>query len=178
MDQIKVKIVQKGNKVLRETAKEVPLEKIKSQEIGNIIEKLKIAVLEREEAVAAAAPQIGKPLRIFVVSGFAFNPPEQPEEKKEKRDYGFTVFINPKIVKKSRERATFPEGCLSVEGFYGQTKRSIKIKVEAFDESGKKFIKSGAGLFAQVIQHEMDHLDGILFCDHAANLKKYEQKRP
>lgn len=171
----KIKIVQRENKVLRETAKEVPFERIESAEIRNIIEKLKAAVIEKEEAVAAAAPQIGKLWRIFVVSGYVFAPPAEPDEKKEKKNYGFNVFINPKIIKKSREQATFPEGCLSVEGFYGQTKRSIKVKVEAYDENGKKFIKSGAGLFAQVIQHEIDHLDGILFTDKATNLKKYEK---
>ena len=174
MDEIK--IVQKGNKVLREKTKEVPLEHIKNAEIRNIIEKLKQAIARIEEAVAAAAPQIGRSLRIFVVSGYAVNPQKSPDEKKDKKDYGFIVFINPKILKKSHEQITLSEGCLSVEGVYGMIKRSEKIKVEAYNENGKKFIKSGAGLFAQVIQHEMDHLDGILFSDKAIALKKYEKQ--
>jgi peptide deformylase len=169
-----VKIVQKGNEILRKTAKEVPLENIKSAEIRNIIKKMKQSIAENEEAVAIAAPQIGKSLRIFVISGYVFSP-----ENKEKRktDYGYLVFINPKILKKSHEQKTFIEGCLSVGGVYGEIKRSGKIKVEAYNENGKKFIKSGSGLFAQAIQHEMDHLDGVLFIDKAIMLKKYEQPK-
>ncbi len=176
MDKNKIKIVQKGSDILREKAKEVPLEQIKSAEIRNVIEKLKQAVVEIEEAAAAAAPQIGKSLRVFVVSEYAANPPKLPEEKKDKKDYGFIVFINPKILKKSREQITLSEGCLSVESVYGTIKRSEKIKVEAYDENGKKFIKSGAGLFSQVIQHEMDHLDGVLFTDKAIKLARYEKE--
>ncbi len=172
-----IKIIQKEDGVLRQKAKEIPLGKIKSAEINNVIERLKQAVAEREEAIAAAAPQIGKSLRVFIVSEYVLAPKqqEQNEEQKKKNDYGYLVFINPKIIKKSQEQKMMTEGCLSVEGSYGTVKRSEKIKVEAYDENGKKFIKSGAGLFAQVIQHEMDHLEGLLFTDKAVVVKKYEK---
>lgn len=166
-----IKIIQKGEAVLRKTAKEVPLETIKSREIQNIIKKMKHAIAENEEAVAIAAPQIGKSLRIFVISEYVFSP---RNKEKKKTDYGYLVFINPKILKKSHRQNVLAEGCLSAAGFYGAVKRSEKIKVEAYDETGKKFIKSGSGLFSQAIQHEMDHLNGVLFTDKATNVKKYE----
>jgi len=167
-----VKIIQKENKILRKSAKEVPLDLIKSEEIQTIIRKMKEAIIENEEAIAIAAPQIGESLRIFLISEYVFEP---ENKEKKKTDYGFLVFINPKILKKSHKQKILTEGCLSVAGFYGTVKRSEKIKIEAYDENGKKFIKSGAGLFSQAIQHEMDHLDGILFTDKALVLKRIPQ---
>ncbi len=168
----KIKIIQKENNILRKTAKEVAMDEIKSPEIINIIRTLKQAIAESEEAVAVAAPQIGKLLRIFAVSEYVFS----PGAEKKKNEFGFLVFINPKILKKSREQKVLTEGCLSTENIYGMIKRSGKIKVEAYDEKGKKFTKSGKGLFAQVIQHEIDHLDGKLFIDKATDIKKYEPR--
>ncbi len=166
-----VKIIQKGDKILKQTAKEVALEKINGGEIQDIVKKLKQAIAENEEAVAMAAPQIGKSLRIFVVSEYIFSP---ENKEKKKNDYGYLIFINPKILKKSQGQKIMTEGCLSTENIYGTIKRSEKIKVEAYDENGKKFTKSGKSLFSQVIQHEIDHLDGFLFTDKAITIKKYE----
>ncbi len=67
------------------------------------------------------------------------------------------------------------EGCLSVTKIYGTIKRFEKVKVEAYDEKGKKFTRGASGLFSQVIQHETDHLNGFLFIDKATNLQKYEK---
>lgn len=175
---MKIKIIQKENKVLRKISAEVPSEKIGSGKIKNLIEKMKRAISENEEAIAIAAPQIGESLRIFVVSEYVLdsNFEIQSPSLRKKSDYGFIVFINPEIIKKSHKQKILTEGCLSVAGFYGAIKRSEKIKVEAFDENAKKFIKSGSGLFSQAIQHEIDHLDGILFIDKAVILKKYENK--
>ncbi len=111
----KIKITQKGNEVLRKIAKEIPLENIKSKEIKNLIKKMKQAIVEINEAVAIAAPQVGKSLRLFVVSGYTLNPPKSEDEKKEKKDYGYLVFINPKILKKSRGQKIMTEGCLSAK---------------------------------------------------------------
>ncbi len=170
----KIKIIQRGNNILKKIAREVSVENIKSGEIQAVIKSLKQAVLENEEAVAIAAPQIGKSLRIFVISEYIFS---FGNKEKKKDDYGFMVFINPKILKKSREQKVMAEGCLSIAGTYGAVKRSGKIKVEACDENGKKFIKSGRGLFSQVIQHEIDHLDGSLFSDKALSLEKISNEQ-
>ena len=82
------------------------------------------------------------------------------------------VFINPKISKLSREKEWVPEGCLSVRPLYGKTLRSKKATVVAYDENGKKFTRGASGLLAQIFQHETDHLDGILFIDHAKDIKE------
>lgn len=168
----KIKIIQKEDPILRQRAKEVPLDEIKSGKIQNLIKRMKEAIKENMEAVAIAAPQLGKPLRIFVISKYIFSP---KNEEMKKDNLGYLVFINPKILKKSREQKILTEGCLSVKDIYGTIKRSVKIKVESYDENGKKFVKSGGGLFSQVIQHEIDHLDGILFTDTATALRKYEK---
>lgn len=179
----KIKIIKKGDKILTSAAKEIPMADIKGANIQAIIENLKRAIAENEEAVAVAAPQIGKSSRVFVISEYIFSPASPaslggPENKKKKKtDYGYLVFINPKILKKSREQKILTEGCLSTENVYGTIKRSEKIKVEAYDENGEKFTKSGKGLFSQVIQHEIDHLDGILFSDKVIKLVKYEEKK-
>lgn len=170
----KIEIIQKGNNVLKKIAGEIAVKNIKNEEIQSVIKSLKQAILENEEAVAVAGPQIGKSLRIFVVSKYIFSP---ENKEKKKADYSFMVFINPKILKKSHEQKALPEGCLSLKDVYGTIKRSEKIKVEAYDENGKKFIKSGRGLFSRVVQHEIDHLDGVLFSDKALSLKKSNEPK-
>lgn len=152
------KIVQLGNEVLRKEAKEVAIEKIKSKEIQDLIKEM-IEVLKSEEiGVGLAAPQIGVDKRIFILKDI----------KKNK----YFVFVNPKILKLSKEGRLMPEGCLSVRDYWGKVKRAGKISVEARDEIGKKFEKEFSSLAAQIIQHEVDHLNGVLFVDKAKELEK------
>jgi peptide deformylase len=124
------------------------------------------------EGVAIAAPQIGVPYRIFVVrkdrtitpppmeEGTPYVPPAAENE----------VYINPEIVKTSRKRADMDEGCLSVRGIYGTAKRHERVTVRARNEDGSTFERGGGGLMAQIFEHEIDHLNGILFIDHADHL--------
>lgn len=168
------KIVQKDNKILREKAKELKYEEIKSEKIKNLLKKMSEILINYDEGVALAAPQIGESLRVFIVSGRFFNPylkMKSEEEMKEEKTADI-VFINPKIIKISKKKDALFEGCLSVEGMQGEIKRSDKVTVEALDENGKKFTRGASGLLAQIIQHEVDHLNGILFIDSAKNLKK------
>ena len=81
------------------------------------------------------------------------------------------VYINPVITKKSREKKLMEEGCLSVRYLYGKVNRSTKASIEGYDEFGNFFKKGGAGLLAQIFQHETDHLDGVLFIDSAIDLE-------
>ncbi len=132
------------------------------------------ALESQGDGVAIAAPQIGVPLRIFVVSGKIFSQHFKrgegiPKGEKPPKDL---IFINPKISKLSREKVWVPEGCLSVRWLYGKTHRSVKATISALDENGKKFTRGGSGLLAQIFQHETDHLNGILFTDHAKDLKE------
>jgi peptide deformylase len=183
------KILQQKEKVLRKVAKEVPLSEIKTPKIKKVLKEMSESLATQHDGVAIAAPQIGYSLRIFVVSGRIFmknftrkgeeeillnqnNLVDQRTEEKPKD----LVFINPKISKLSREKVWVPEGCLSVRPFYGKTHRSTKATVTAYDENGKKFTRGGSGLLAQIFQHETDHLDGILFIDHAKDV--IEEKLP
>lgn len=155
MPYIKYMILQlqtgKDNKILR--AKSQKVTDFSNSEIRHLIKNM-TETLDSMKAVAIglAAPQIGVNARIFVIS---------PEVYKE-----HVVFVNPKI-SKSFKKTLLEEGCLSLPRIYGSVRRSVSVKVEAFDENGKKFKLRATGLLAHVIQHETDHLDGILFIDKA-----------
>lgn len=163
-----VKIVQKEAPVLREAAKDVPVEDISSPRIQKIIEDMKKALESQEDGVAIAAPQIGHSLRIFVMSGRVMEIIKAVEG--DDRKYGDVVFINPKLIKKSKEQHMVEEGCLSVRYLYGKVKRAKKATVLAYDEKGRPFTKGGSGLIAQIFQHELDHLEGVLFIDTAVEV--------
>lgn len=164
-----VKIVDKNEPVLRGKAQEVPIEKITSPEIRKILKDMKEALASQDDGVAIAAPQIGVPLRIFVVSGKV--PALIKGEDLTKTNYPDTVYINPVIVKRSKTKKIMEEGCLSVRYLYGKVRRSDKVTIEAYDENGEHFVRGGAGLMAQIFQHETDHLEGILFIDTAKDIQ-------
>ena len=194
-------ILQKNEKVLRQIAREIPVSDIKTTKIKKVLKEMSEALQSQDDGVAIAAPQIGYSLRIFVVSGkiFAKDFVKKREEKLKNREEILLnennivgkieekenrlinnlpekqkdiIFINPKISKLSREKDWMPEGCLSVRPLYGKTFRSNKATITAYDEDGKKFTRGASGLLAQIFQHETDHLNGILFIDHAKDIKE------
>ena len=172
-------VVQTGDKVLRETAKEIGLTEIKSAKIKKILAQMTKALSVAKDGVALAAPQIGVPLRVFIVlKEYTENKTAQElkEIKEKKVKPEIVVFINPKITKISKKKQTVREGCLSVVGMFGAITRAEKVTVEAYNEKGEKFSRGASGLLAQIFQHEMDHLNGILFTDTARNLEKIETK--
>lgn len=166
-------ILQKEAKVLREVAKNISLEEIKSSKIQKIIREMKEALDSQEDGVAIAAPQIGYSLRIFVVSKRVANITKKKIETEEdlEKENNDIVFINPVIRKKSKEKKWVEEGCLSIRYLYGRVNRSNKVTIEALDENGNKISRGGSGLLAQIFQHEVDHLDGILFIDMAKDIE-------
>ena len=173
-------IVQRDEPVLREMAQSVPLADITSDRIQNIIKDMKKALASQDDGVAIAAPQIGVPLRIFVVAGAVIDALKNDEEEqgvlKRKADKKSPaskdiVFINPTITKISKTAEWMEEGCLSVRYLYGKVRRSTKATVQAYDEHGKKFERGGSGIMAQIFQHETDHLDGVLFIDKAVDVE-------
>ncbi len=177
-------ILQKEEGVLREVAKEIPVEEIDSPKIKKILKEMSLALASQEDGVAIAAPQIGYSLRIFIVAGKIFDKDflenrkkdrlsENTEKpKKQGKEVKDLIFINPIIKKVSSKKKWVPEGCLSVRWLYGKTHRSEKATVVAYDENKNKFEMGGSGLLAQIFQHETDHLNGILFIDHAKELKE------
>ena len=157
-------IVQKENPILRTMAAALPLEDISSAKTKRLVAAMSEMLAAAPDGVALAAPQIGQSLRIFVVSKRLFRDGEDD-----------AIFINPEIIKRSRKRVLLDEGCLSVRHIYGKAKRAEKATVRAYDLEGNQFTWNGSGLLAQVFQHEIDHLNGILFTDHATDL--HEQKK-
>lgn len=167
-------IVQDGAKVLRETAKLVPKEFFGSTELTRIINDMTEALDQEPEGVALAAPQIDVPYRLFIVrKDRTLPPPAQVPEGTPlppPPPAEVVVFINPEIVKTSRRRTRADEGCLSVRGVYGTTKRHERVTICAQHPDGKSFQRGGGGIMAQIFEHEIDHLNGILFTDHAEHL--------
>ena len=113
------------------------------------------------EGIGLAAVQIGVAKRVIVIDL------DQKEGKKNPR-----AFINPKILWASEETAVFEEGCLSVPEIWDDVERPARIKAEYLDRDGDKQVLEADGLLATCLQHEMDHLNGILFIDHLSRLKR------
>ncbi|MFA5745137.1 MAG: peptide deformylase [Candidatus Paceibacterota bacterium] len=173
-------IVQDGAEVLREIAKPLPEELFGSTELTNLIADMSEALDKKPEGVALAAPQVGVSWRLFIVrkdrtlppppntqgSTLAQNSQGQTLETKPEIE----VYINPEIIKTSRKKARMDEGCLSTDGVFGVTNRHERVTVKARRPDGSQFERGGGGLMAQIFEHEIDHLNGILFIDHAKNL--------
>ncbi len=177
-----IPIVQKDHPVLRKVAKEMAVSEIRSRKIVSILRRMKTALDSQEDGVAIAAPQIGESLRIFVVSERAFDVPDDVAERQKRpkdpnKHYGHLIFINPVITKISKDKTLLEEGCLSVRYLYGKVRRASKATVKAFNEKGKSFTRGASGLIAQIFQHEIDHLDGVLFIDKAVDVKEMPPER-
>lgn len=154
------RIVQEPDEILRKTAASIPVETINSTSIQGIIDEMKLTLAGESDGVAIAAPQIGISLRLFIVS------------KKASRKFADDiVFINPEIIRMGKQKAELSEGCLSVRWKYGLVKRATTATVRAYNANGHEFVMSGRGLLAEIFQHEIDHLDGILFIDKATHIE-------
>ena len=158
-------IVQRDEPILRAIAAPVPVKDIGSDKIKKVLKDMKEAMAKQKDGVAIAAPQIGVSLRIFMVSGDLLGKADHAYESGPD-----LVFINPEIVRLSRDKKEVEEGCLSVRWLYGMIKRSTKATLKAYDENGKRIERGASGLLAQIFQHEVDHLNGILFIDKADNV--------
>jgi peptide deformylase len=171
---VKDPIVQIHNPVLRLVAKPVPLKDISSRKIKALITKMKKALGGENYGVAIAAPQLGSSLRLFVVAGKVFAD-EDNEDEPKKPTPPERVYINPEITRASRRKKEMAEGCLSVRGQYGRVPRHEKVTLKAVDEEGKPILEHASGLLAQIFQHEVDHLEGILFIDKATHQEDWEE---
>jgi len=157
--------------VLRQESKVVKKEEFGTLELKKIISDMQEAMKKEEDGVAIAAPQIGVAKRIFCVKEKAY----ELEGKETK--WRPLVFINPKIKKASKKMLAADEGCLSVRPLYGTTFRHTNITLEAQDLNGVKFTFGASGLIAHIFQHECEHLDGILFIDHAEDLQEIDLEK-
>ena len=150
-------ILTEPNKILRQVSK--PVESVSKEE--QILMDDMLETMYAANGIGLAAIQIGVPKRIIVMDL------SRDEEKKEPR-----YFVNPIIKNKNSDKATYEEGCLSVPNQFAEIDRPSTCVVEYLDYDGKKQILNAEGLIATCIQHEMDHLEGILFIDYLSKLKK------
>ena len=150
-------ILTEPNKLLRQVSEPV-------ESVGDSEKQLMDDMLDTMYAangIGLAAIQIGVPKRIIVMDI------SKDDKKKEPR-----YFVNPVIIKKDSLEATYEEGCLSVPNQFAEINRPSKCQVEYLDYNGEKKILNAEGILATCIQHEMDHLEGILFIDYLSKLKK------
>jgi peptide deformylase len=150
-------VIKMDNPVLHRKAKKV-------RKIDGSIQKLiddMIDTMHDIEGVGLAAPQVGVPLQVVVI--------QMPDEEE------VITLINPEMVKTSEENEMMTEGCLSLPGYRGEVKRFTSVTVKARDREGKPIRIKGEGLMAQALQHEVDHINGIVYVDHLESVDKLEK---
>lgn len=161
-------IVAYGDPVLRKEARYIEKNEI---ELEKLIENMYDTMYEAS-GVGLAAPQIGLDIRLFIVDGQPLNDKEN-EQDSDPSLIGFKkVFINAEILEEDGDDWAFEEGCLSIPGIRAEVYRPEKITIRYQDVDFNEFIESYEGIAARIIQHEYDHIDGILFTDYLPPLKK------
>jgi peptide deformylase len=151
-----------GDPVLRKVAEPVDLAPDELKEfIGNMFE-----TMYQADGVGLAAPQVGKSWRIFIADA-SVNADQEPALKDFKK-----AFVNPEILERSETFCVMNEGCLSLPDIHEDIRRPESVKIKYLDENLQEHVEEYNGFAARVIQHEYDHLDGILHIDHISPLKK------
>ena len=165
-----------GDQVLRAECEEFDEGEDISEVVANMFETMYAAA-----GVGLAAPQVGIARRLFIVDASPFGD-DEPENEEEAKNYEILkdfkkVFVNPIIEDETGNKWAFSEGCLSIPGIREEVTRHSVIKISYFDENWNYFEESYTGIAARIIQHEYDHIEGILFTDHLNPLKKRMLKR-
>ena len=167
-------ILSYGNSVLKKKA--LPIS-VKTTNLETLIKNM-WDTMYAAQGVGLAAPQIGESIRLFIVDTYPFS--DNEDLLIEERNFlrGFKkVFINPEIIEETGKECFFNEGCLSIPGIREEVKRKESITIKFQDLNGKFIKESFSGIVARVIQHEYDHIEGILFTDKLSYLKKKTIKR-
>jgi peptide deformylase len=163
-----LKIVQAGHPVLRNRARELAVKEIRSRAIQELIDRMR-ETMRDAPGVGLAAPQIGEPLQLAVIEDrdeYQRNVSEERLDLLERRPVPFHVIINPRItLKPAKDPVRFFEGCLSVTGMMGLVPRALDVHVDALDERGEPVSIDAHGWHARILQHEIDHLGGVLCID-------------
>ena len=158
-----------GDPVLRKKAKDISSEYPK---LNDLIDNM-WDTMHGASGVGLAAPQVGLPIRLFLVDTSPFAEDEDLSEREREVLANLRkVFINPTIIEETGDEWAFNEGCLSIPDIREDVFRKPVIKIEYFDEDFNKHTEEYEGIAARVIQHEYDHIEGILFTDKLSSLKK------
>lgn len=164
---MRFKIVQAGESVLRQTAKPLTPTEIRGREIQQLIESMR-ETMQDAPGVGLAAPQIGLSIQLAVIE----DKPEylrdaKPEslKERERKAVPFHVIINPKIALGADANVEFFEGCLSLAGLTALVPRNRTVRVDCLDHKGEPRIINASGWYARILQHEIDHLNGVLYID-------------
>ncbi|MFA5084447.1 MAG: peptide deformylase [Candidatus Paceibacterota bacterium] len=154
----------KEEKILRRKTPDFDFSGHKREEIQEMIKKMREAI-KKESGIGLSANQLGSDWRLFI----AQIPSDEGKPK-------FYAIFNPNIIKLSKDKTALEEGCLSVPGLWGLVERPEQITITGFEKNGKKIKIKAWGLLARVFQHEIDHLNGILFIDRTNKLFKEAQE--
>ena len=167
-------IIAYGHPVLKRKAEVIFKDYPKLKElIDNMFETMYNA-----SGVGIAAPQIGQSIRLFIVDTTPFSEDDSLSDNERNQLKSFKkIFINPEIIEESGDDWSFDEGCLSIPNIRESVLRQPEIKIQYFDENFIKHVQSFDGLLARVIQHEYDHVEGILFTDKLSSFKKQLLKK-
>lgn len=136
-----------------------PVERVDS-ELNQLVDDM-LETMYEAPGIGLAAIQVGVPRRLLVI-----------DVAKEGEDRQPLVFINPEIITSSDERSVYEEGCLSIPDYYAEVERPASISVKSIDRNGKEQVTEADGILATCLQHEIDHLNGVLFIDHISRLKR------
>jgi peptide deformylase len=164
---MRLKIVQVGEAVLRQQAKELTAADIRSREMQELIEWMR-ETMHDAPGVGLAAPQIAIPLQLAVIEDRPENMKDAPAEflqDRERKPVAFHTIINPKITLLGPPDLEFFEGCLSLPGLTAVVPRARKVKVECLDHKGEPKTIEASGWYARILQHEIDHLHGTVYID-------------
>jgi peptide deformylase len=162
-----LEIVQVGDPVLRQRARPLSLDELASPRIQQLISDMR-ETMRAAPGVGLAAPQIGESIQLVVIEDApAYHAKLSAEQlaARERDAVPFHVLVNPTLTVRSDEVVAAFEGCLSFSGFNMVVPRARKVRVEALDENGQRFVKVATGWYARILQHEVDHLNGIVCCD-------------
>ena len=166
-----LKVARMGHPVLRARAKAIDPSDIKSARIQQLIEDM-FQTMQEYNGVGLAAPQVHHSLRLFV-AGFPPRPGHEEEDEDDEEDTNVPLMaiINPEITVIGEDVVDDWEGCLSIPDIRGRVPRAREIDVKAYDHKGRRITLRARGFTARVIQHETDHLDGVLFFDRMKSLE-------
>ncbi len=153
-------IVAYGDSVLKKKAEDIDPD---NTDIKSLTEDL-FETMHKASGVGLAAPQIGKSLRVFVIDA---SPMEDEKYKTFK-----SAFINPRILEEDGDPWNYEEGCLSIPGIREEVSRNEKLRIRYYDENWEEHEEEYDGILARIIQHEYDHIEGILFTDKLSGFKK------